>query len=109
MSYTRHHAIIVTSWNEKSIRKAHEAASKIFPHVSEIVESGMNGYSSFFVPPDGSKEGWRDSDIGNDQREIFKKWLKSNERYKDGSSSLSAIEVCYPEDDDSASVKIISP
>jgi hypothetical protein len=76
MGYIRHHAIVVTgSGNE--IQQAHEKAKEIFEHlVSEIVNSEMNSYKSFFVAPDGSKEFWEESNIGDKNRAEFVKYLK---------------------------------
>lgn len=58
MGYMRHHAIIVTSWTGDALVPARQAALSIFPpdQVSGIVNGAMNGYASFFVGPDGSKE-----------------------------------------------------
>ena len=98
MGYMRHHAIIVTSFDEDLINEVHARAKEIFPAVSEIVPSGINGYASFFIPPDGSKEGWSESDAGNERRELFIEYLISF-RYEDGSSPLDWVEVQYGDDD----------
>lgn len=99
MGYMRHHAIIVTSWNEKNLFKVHIKARRIFGDdlVSNIVKSLINDYQSFFIAPDGSKEGWEDSDIGDMKREAFIKSL-DNFRYEDGSSPLDWVEVQYGDD-----------
>ena len=75
MGYMRHHAIIVTSWNRRSMLEARNKAKKIFPYVSEISPETTNGYYSLFIPPDGSKEGWDESDEGNERRNKFLSWL----------------------------------
>lgn len=53
MGYHRHHAIVVTSWQEESVRKAWAAAREAFDgvqaHVSEITPVAINGYASFLV------------------------------------------------------------
>lgn len=62
MGYIRHHAIVVTAYDDDEIKQAHDRATELFEHlVTPIVKSGMNGYASFFVAPDGSKEGWERS------------------------------------------------
>ncbi len=92
MGYIKHNAIIVTSWDGDKIAEAHKKAREIFEWVSEISPSAINGYRSFFVPPDGSKEGWPESFNGDNDRKEFIKWCKSTE-YADGSTPLSVIDV----------------
>lgn len=83
MGYICHHTIVVTGMGESidflkdpfPLKTAHEKAKEIFPVVSEITPIKMNGYASFFVPPDGSKEGWADSDIGDRGRNAFVEYL----------------------------------
>ena len=104
MGYMRHHAIIVTSY-DKHIKEARERAEEIFGIGIEIIYSQMNGYGSFFIPPDGSKEGWNESDEGDVRRKDFIKWLKS-QKYSDGSSSIDWVEIQYG--DDEGETKIIS-
>lgn len=75
MGYEKHHSIIVIS-SDKGIKKPHKKAMKIFDHlVSNIIHSGMNGVSSFFIAPDGSKEGWTDSFKGDERRDKFIQYL----------------------------------
>ena len=99
MGYMRHHAVIVTSWDEKRIADAHLKARAIFEpqQVTVIVRGTVNHYESFMVGPDGSKEGWDDSDEGDRRREQFTRWLDS-QRYEDGSTSLKWVEVQYGDD-----------
>ena len=76
MGYIAHHAIVVTSWSKDCIKVAHEKATEIFNGlVSEIIQTKANSYFSFFVSPDGSKEGWETSEIGNKRREQFINFL----------------------------------
>ena len=86
MGYMSHHVIVVIGFNYDSsndslavdIRKAHEKAVKIFPVVSEIMDSGVNSYRSFMIPPDGSKEGWDKSKQGNIKRHEYIQWLNAH-------------------------------
>jgi hypothetical protein len=94
----RHHAIIVTCWNEQKIEAAHKRALEIFRAVSPILKSQMNHYCSFFIPPDGSKEGWSESDAGDSLRDAMIEWL-NDQAYKDGSTSFDWIEVQYGDDE----------
>lgn len=59
MGYVKHNSIIVTDYKDDRIITIHKKARKMFGvHVSDIVASELNGYCSFFIAPDGSKEGW---------------------------------------------------
>ena len=101
MGYMRHHAILVTSGIERHIRRAFERAEMTFPLGSVLgpVESSINNYWTFVVTPDGSKEGWSESETGDEARDAFIAWLRS-EAYEDGSSPFSWAEVQYGDDDD---------
>lgn len=102
MGYMRHHAIIATSWDEKHLLPAHVKARDLFEgtkaYVSEITPPAQNGYVSFFVAPDGSKEGWADSDIAEAARDAFVFWLEQ-QRYEDHSSWLDWVEVQFGDDE----------
>lgn len=103
MGYMRHHAILVTSWNAEKIQDAHTKATELGCAVSGIVGEVVNGYQSFFVAPDGSKEGWSDSDLGDQRRSEFIDWMRSK-YFSDGSSYLDWAEVQYGDDNDEAIV-----
>jgi hypothetical protein len=105
MGYIRHHAIAVTSWNDDLLKMAHKKAREIFKdRASEIIKSDTNGYESFFIAPDGSKEGWTDSHIGDAQRGRFIEWIKEQD-FSDGSSSLSFCEFFYGDDNGDACIE----
>ena len=95
MGYINHHAIVVTTGSKEAIDSAHAKAFEIFGSLcSEIIDSGMNGYATFFIAPDGSKEGWQDSDEGDERRTEFKNWLKVDRHY-----SIEAVEIYYGGDE----------
>jgi hypothetical protein len=98
MGYIKHHAIIVTSWNDKVLKEAHSKAVEYFCSlVSPIIASNINKYGTFLIAPDGSKEGW---DISNDMdliRDEYVKWI-NGKAYDDGSNSLSYAMLYYGED-----------
>lgn len=72
MGYIKHHAILVTGFHPQSMKDLHGIAVEMFGSlVSEIIDSKMNGYLSFFVAPDGSKEGWEESDKNDLLRREF--------------------------------------
>ncbi len=97
MGYTIDHTIVVTSQIADLLRAARDFAASTGAAVSEIVPGAINGSTSFVVAPDGSKEGWGESDIGDARREQIKTWLRSK-AYDDGSTSLRWFEVEHPED-----------
>ena len=100
MGYMRHHAIVVTSWSKKHISKSHRRARAIFEGVSPIITSVVNDYKSFFIPPDGSKSGWADSDQGNDRRDEFIEWMEQEINDIDGGNYLDWVEVQYGDDNE---------
>lgn len=98
MGYIRHHAIIVTTYDEH-IKKAFAKAKAIFgSRCSGIIPSPMNDYESIFIAPDGSKEGWADSDQGDVDRDEFVEWIEQ-QKYGDGSSPYKYVELFYGDDE----------
>lgn len=110
MGYMRHHMIVVTSCDDLQIQEAHAKAMEIFSWanmglvnqgivgVTPIFTSPVNHYHTFFVPPDGSKEGWSDSEDGDTGRALFVEWLNA-QRYEDGSTCLKWAEVQYGDEE----------
>lgn len=96
MGTTKHHAIIVTCHNVTLINKAHELALSIFPArmVTGIATGTINGYNTFMVGPDGSNEGWEESNEGDDCRDLFLKQIDSY-AYSDGSNSIQYVEMYF--------------
>lgn len=106
MGYMRHHAIIVTAVGafEDAVREAwamvEQAAHnhncpEILSPLSEVV---TNGARSFALFPDGSKEGWPESDSGDSLRDEVVRILEGF-RYEDGSSPLAWVEVQFADDE----------
>lgn len=106
MGIIAHHAIVVTGYDDKT-KQAHELASSIFSkgQVSAVSTSPINHYLSFAVFTDGSKEGWDDSDTGDERRDTFIEWLEG-QRFDDGSSPLHWVEINYGEIASEAGAKI---
>ena len=83
MGTIQNHVIIVhghkrEEWNKDddfTLEDAHKIAKDIFPWVSEMSPEQVNGTVTFFIPPDGSKEGWSESDEGDSRREQLKQAL----------------------------------
>ena len=65
MGYMRHHAIVLTCFNKESADIVRAKAGEIGLDPSPLHHSVVNGYWSFWCPPDGSKEGWSESDAGD--------------------------------------------
>jgi len=103
MGWMRHHGIVVTSWDRPLLLTAHGKACQVFPegHITEPTEKQTNGYSSFLVAPDGSKEGWEESDEGDCRRREFIDWLRT-QVHEDGSSNLDWIEYSHDADNNTA-------
>lgn len=79
MGYMMHHCIVVTGFKEDWIQEAHAKAVEIFgeTQITNIVDSVANFYLSFMVGTDGSKEGWSESEKGDQQRRDFIAYLKN--------------------------------
>lgn len=76
MGYIAHRALIVTG-DRKQIEEAHIKALELCGNlVSNIVDGRVNGDSSFMVAPDCSKEGWEDSERGDEERTAMTTWLE---------------------------------
>lgn len=103
MGYIRHNAIIVTTWNAELATATAAEARALGLSVLGPSEEAIDGYRSVVIVPDGSKEGWGDSDLGDERRAALKGWLQS-QRYDDGSSPLEWVEVAYGSDDCEASI-----
>lgn len=73
MGYIAHHAIVVTG-DEEEVKAAHAKATALGCLVTNIAGPGVNAYYSFMIAPDGSKEGWTDSDEGDTRRAA---WIAS--------------------------------
>lgn len=78
MGYIRHDAIIITCWDMDRLRPVHEFAKSLNLPVTDIVEGRVNGYCTFLVAPDGSKEGWSESDEGDKARTALIAWLREH-------------------------------
>ncbi len=92
MGYIRHKALIVTGsdYNDSdyndAVSKCQHFAEKQYENtdvpkgVVTPIYSGVNGYTSFAILPDGSKEWW---DTSNDSDECVREIIKKIESYRD--------------------------
>jgi len=102
MGYMRHHAIIVTSWDHNALDAALHQAVLLGNTCTTISVSPTNDYRTFVVVPDGSKEGWEDSDKGDLARYQLRCWIADQE---DGGSRFSWAEVMYGDEEGELSVR----
>jgi len=77
MGYIKHHAIIVTAGDKGNANTGKQKAESLGLECTEIVGSRINGYYTFVIIPDGSKEGWADSNKGDEARAEWIKWARS--------------------------------
>jgi hypothetical protein len=98
MGYVRHNAIIATTWQEHAATALAEFARSIGAQAL-VAEEVTNGYITVCIPPDGSKEGWEESDSGDGRRARIKAWLTSQTDLY-----FEWCEVAYGDDDSAASV-----
>lgn len=106
MGVMHHNAVIATVFNQdyfNDMKKWIEEleVEKTFvgldPKKLFIFGGGIaNDYHTIVLVPDGSKEGWPDSDVGDKLREVFIAKLNSM-AYDDGSSCWRWIEVGFGE------------
>jgi len=79
MSNYLNHAIVVTSRFSAVITEAHKRCCELVDAnpdlvgrqtfaITPLTPLGLNGTRSFMVPPDGSKEGWIQSNLGDELR-----------------------------------------
>jgi hypothetical protein len=80
MGIISHNVIICVSQVPENFAAVVALAREIFPPDQISVQGPViNGYRTLFIGPDGSKEGWKDSDEGDRRREKFLQALKSDE------------------------------
>jgi hypothetical protein len=96
----RHHGFLVTDWSEQDIQEVHKYALGLFGErmVTSLVGPAVNGYMTFAIGPDGSKEGWDESDDGNQRREEFKEFLHAHYKDEEGFFKVKWVEIQYADD-----------
>lgn len=96
MGTIHHHAVVATTWSKEvfnGIQDWVDAGGENF-FVSD--DARTNGYRTLVLTPDGSKEGWDASNIGNILRDAFVARLEED-NYEDGSSPWDWVEVEFGE------------
>lgn len=113
MGIVIHHAFVVTASYRQEADEgngghwadvAHAEATRLLGDlVTPVIDGGLNNVRSFAVLPDGSKEGWAESDEVEAGRARLGDWLRG-QAYEDGSSPLSWVLVEWGPDTDRPSV-----
>ena len=95
MAYIKHHSIVITALEPVFIKNLIVFCKSIDLKFIGPSKDMMNDYRTICIPPDGSKEGWEDSQIGDRKRELLKRWLKSCEK---SGIFFDWVEVSYSPD-----------
>ena len=104
MGYHKHHAIIITGFlsnRNQELQAIHDFALEIGCSISPISEEVINGFQSFVVYPDGSKDGWTSSNEGDERRDKLVELLRMGhiETFYVG-GSYDWVEIMYGGDDE---------
>lgn len=93
-----HDAVIVTTFddNGRDLDPRSAVAEEFRALIAGPIPSVANGYTTWFMGPDGSKAGWETSDDGDDAREAFIAYMQANSRY------VEVLVVTYGETWDGA-------
>ncbi|HEX8574930.1 MAG TPA: hypothetical protein VF677_01415 [Flavobacterium sp.] len=113
MKNIKHHAIVVTSADRIRLDHVRNYAIKMFSDhmeakngkylISNIIDSLINNFATFFIAPDGSKEGYDASDDGDLIRKKITDYMKSL-KDKDGKNPICFVEVSYGAEDENAEI-----
>jgi len=98
MGFFNHQAIIVICSNGELAKEVHKKAVEMYPYTTELLVTKVNAYYSFMLGPDGSKEGWKDSNEGEKLREEFVEYLKHMNIVLN-KWGLQWCAINFPEDD----------
>ena len=84
-----HNSLVVTSSDAHELAAVRTKAVELFGGlVSPVIKSDSNGYLSFFIAPDGSKEGWPESDDMDRRRAALCKFMS-------GCTYVKYVDVGY--------------
>ncbi len=80
MGIENHNAVIATTWCDEKADDLREWLNNLDVYERKLFASAgswCNGYRTFIMVPDGSNEGWEESNKGNLLREKFINFLKN--------------------------------
>ena len=105
MGIMQHHTVVATTWSEEEFERVQswclQQPSEFFAFQSK---PAMNHYQAIVLLPDGSKEGWTDSEEGDQRRQQFLAVLREADN-DDGSNPWAWVEVTFGE----IEVSIVEP
>lgn len=100
MGIENNNAIIATTWNENELKKIKKWVDAIqdnlWRNLFLFSDKVINGLYTVVMVPDGSKEGWPESDHGDKLRNEFINLLEEAD-HNDGSSPWDFVEIGYGE------------
>ncbi|MCK4782163.1 MAG: hypothetical protein KAV87_00320 [Desulfobacteraceae bacterium] len=99
MGVENNNAVIATTWDKTEVERIKKWADGLNDFDKGLFLFGdekINGKTTVIMVPDGSKEGWTESDDGDKLRDEFVKELeKAN--YEDDSNPWDFVEVGFGE------------
>lgn len=98
MGVENNNAVIATTWDRDEVARIKKWVDELTEMKSLFLFGGeeINGKTTVVMVPDGSKEGWPESDAGYALRSMFISEIeKAN--YDDGSNPWDFVEVVYGE------------
>jgi len=98
MGVIRHHAMVITFCDELEVKQIRKFAKEIGCSVTKVKESTANTYYSFAILPDGSKEGWDESNDGDERRAKVIEYLQEKNK------TIDWVEVEFGGNSDAATV-----
>jgi hypothetical protein len=109
----KHHTIIITSNDKPKLEGLRKRIISLYTEkmeakkgaqlVSPLVDSLINNFSTFFIAPDGSKEGYDASDDGDRIRKMVIELIE-DEIEDDDSNEIRYLEVFYGDDNKEADI-----
>ncbi len=98
MGDMNHNVVIATTWKDEEMDRLsawiNSLGGTLGRELFVFAQRTMNGTRSIIMVPDGSKEGWLESDDGDSLRESFILELEKR-NFSDGSSPWSWVEVGF--------------
>ncbi len=99
MGTMQHNTIIATTWSEKHFTAVWDWVQVNAGELLPLFVSGrgiVNDQYTAVMLPDGSKEGWSHSELGDQLRAKFIERLKAD-AYEDGSNPWDYVDVAFGE------------
>jgi hypothetical protein len=100
MGYVIDEAVIVTTFDERVVKAGIEFRETLDARERGIlvgpIESLVNVYKTFFVAPDGSKQGWPDAARGKQIRDDFVRAIRASGGWGDVVRVRYGSDHAYP-------------